>query len=502
MKKGNKFGSKIIAVFLAVMMIASAAPFGYYAYADENAGTEAVSDADVTGADEVNDNEVVEGTEDPGDSEAGDPEEPVTPEPRVITYRWRNNNKDLLYETTAPEGETPPEFAGDTKVIKKASNINYTYKWDGTWIERSNADRSVITYWPHFIGTFIKPAAPVSVGATASYEKVKLTWKANSKNKGRTVYYEVRNGSGKKVKTGLTAKTYTAAFDPYPGSKSGKGTSGVAKKATFKVYSYVIHPTSKKKIYCATPVTKKNIEVIHPMYIRVRIKSRTKLYKSSSTYSYDGYASRGDKYIVLGGSRINGERKRVVVKVNGKLRYIKSSDVTIEKMWYSAKTGSNPYKPAAGTAFSKTQIENFINDKVLDPDTGKYVKLPQTKKEKWRKTHNYLIWVNTYHQRVYLFKWSTSAKKWVIDSKYPKGMLCNTGKELTPIGIFRVANKWAKKPTTGTKWWCIFHSIGIHEKLGDSLGKPASGGCVRIPDNDAYKFYSDLIKVGTAVYIY
>jgi hypothetical protein len=97
---------------------------------------------------------------------------------------------------------------------------------------------------------------------------------------------------------------------------------------------------------------------------------------------------------------------------------------------------------------------------------------------------------------------NTSTNKWAIYSDYPYGLLCNTGKELTPYGVLRVANKWAKKPTTGTKWWCIFHSVGIHEKLGDALGKPTSGGCVRIADAYAYRFYSELIKVGTTVFVY
>ena len=59
----------------------------------------------------------------------------------------------------------------------------------------------------------------------------------------------------------------------------------------------------------------------------------------------------------------------------------------------------------------------------------------------------------------------------------------------------------AKKIKTGTKWWSIFNHVGIHEKLGDALGKPASGGCVRIQDGEAKWFYDNIPK-GTAILIY
>jgi hypothetical protein len=159
--------------------------------------------------------------------------------------------------------------------------------------------------------------------------------------------------------------------------------------------------------------------------------------------------------------------------------YARSGDVNILKMKYNFK---QPY--------SKKHVEGFINDGI---DNGK--KLTSNPKMHGKK----LIWVNTYNQRVYLFTWDKADKKWVISSRYPKGLPCNTGKELTPYGIFHVTSKWDVKESTGTRWWCIFNSVGIHEKLGDALGHPASGGCVRIPDADARWFYFNVGKMTTVL---
>lgn len=337
------------------------------------------------------------------------------------------------------------------------------------------------------IGEVPRPATPAGLSHKAEYEKIKLWWKPVKSTYGKDgkVYYEVRTGN-KVVKTGLTTTELRFFFDPYPGSKTGEAqgslkNAGKARKPSYKVYSYIIHPVTGAKYYCATPATRSNIGVIHPMYVVVTIKRNTKLYTGKSGNKYDGTAKKNHHYVAIGGSRVNGENKRVVVKVNGKLRYIKSGDVKIEYMTYYSKS-----------TYSKAAVESFVNTAANGsplPSSAKSKKYPKR-----------LIWVNTYNQHVYLFTWQNN--KWVTHKDYPNGILCNTGKELTPYGKFTISNKWAVKKATGTRWWCIFNAVGIHEKLGDALGKPASGGCVRIPDAIAKRFYKELVRVGYTVLVY
>ena len=59
----------------------------------------------------------------------------------------------------------------------------------------------------------------------------------------------------------------------------------------------------------------------------------------------------------------------------------------------------------------------------------------------------------------------------------------------------------AKKIKTGIKWWSIFNHVGVHQKLSDALGKPASRGCVRIPTKEAEWVYYNIPK-GTGIFVY
>lgn len=496
MKKNNLFKSRIIAALLVAMMVVSMAPVGLYSYAANDEATEVgddmvVEDASAEEASEAPALMAAPATDSIADGDVIADGEEEEEDDGLIWYVWVNYDGTELYREKGEPGQRP-KFPKATP--KKPSDLADTAYQFYTWKETAGPEidgKESVTCTAQFrrVATY-QPWSPLNVTATPLYEKVRLTWKPNSNYGNRKVYYEIRRGgiNGQVVRSDVTGTSYTAAYDPYPGDANGKGTSGVARKGIFCVRAYVI--IDGKRVY-SNHVTKSNIDIIHPMYVRVKAKRNAKMYASESSNTSVGTVKKGTQYIVIGGSRVNGEKKRVIIKVGtkngvgGQLRYISSSDVTYEKMWYSSKPGSNS---TAKAGYSPAAILNFINDRGLTSNPKKGPKR--------------LIWVNTYNQRVYLFQMNTSTNKWAIYSDYPYGLLCNTGKELTPYGVFRVANKWAKKPTTGTKWWCIFHSVGIHEKLGDALGKPTSGGCVRIADAYAYRFYSELIKVGTTVFVY
>ena len=327
------------------------------------------------------------------------------------------------------------------------------------------------------------PEAVTNIKGTAGYEKINLSWNKVSSNYGN-VKYEVRY-FGKPICRGRTENAVEFGFDPYPEDAKGN-----ARPASFEVYAfidatipnYVTGENITKRFYSKKNYIK-NIPIVHPMYVVIKTKRKANIYGSPGSGKAVATAAKGSTYVAIGGSRIDGENKRVVIKMNGKLRYIKSSDVNFVSMKYNSKT-EDAFKPAV--------IENFVNT----ANGGKPIESnPKTKSYPKR-----LILVGTYNQRVYLFDWKNN--KWAVNTTYKWGIPCNTGKELTPYGQFKISNKWAVKESTGTRWWCIFNSVGIHEQLGDALGKPASGGCVRIPDAIAKDFYKDKVKVGYTVLVY
>jgi lipoprotein-anchoring transpeptidase ErfK/SrfK len=178
--------------------------------------------------------------------------------------------------------------------------------------------------------------------------------------------------------------------------------------------------------------------------------------KKGQTVSAFGYGG-GGKYMFKNGSSIFYVAKIRVGKK--KAVYTKAFD-------YSAKTA-----------------ECFVNDAGLSSKTP------------------YLVWVNTYTQRMYVFAGSKGNWKCVNG-----GVECATGKASSPTPTGPYGNKQIiKKIKTrhGIKWWSPFSGINsIHGKKSSwKMGKPASNGCVRNMPNNA-KFVYDNCKKGTKVYIY
>lgn len=301
---------------------------------------------------------------------------------------------------------------------------------------------------------------PAGVNTVSGYESIYVSW-APVKD---AVKYQVKV-NGLVAADNLTVTTCKVPFDPFPADMSG-----VAQSANIEIIAFDAAGNA------STPATAANVQVIHPMYVVVEAKGNLKLYPSARAKKAVYTLAKGTQLIGYGGARQNGENKRILVRAAGQTYYVKSGDVKIRKMVYNSKV-----------QYPTADVENFINDRGLVSNPKKHGKN--------------LIWVNTFCQRVYLMTWDYAANKWVIHPKYPLGLKANTGKELTPYGVFRIVTKWDVKSTTGTRWWVIFNSVGIHQKLGDKLGKPASGGCVRIPTEDAKWFYYNIGK-GTTVIVY
>lgn len=123
---------------------------------------------------------------------------------------------------------------------------------------------------------------------------------------------------------------------------------------------------------------------------------------------------------------------------------------------------------------------------------------------------NYLIYLNLNEQKTYIYEGNTD--NWSLI----KSFISSTGVEgkETPKGIFSVINRgeWFFSPefNQGAKYWVqfmgdyLFHSVPFDESqstiVDNTLGKPASHGCIRLSVEDA-KWLYDNIPNGTKIII-
>lgn len=113
----------------------------------------------------------------------------------------------------------------------------------------------------------------------------------------------------------------------------------------------------------------------------------------------------------------------------------------------------------------------------------------------------YLIWINIYSQRVFVF--TGSAGNWTLvnrDAAGADGWLCGTGKAKfpTPTGMNKSLHKKMKKYSKH-KWWnCFSGTNAIHGSNGKKelkkLGKLISNGCVRVTNDQAIWIFNNVPK--------
>lgn len=123
----------------------------------------------------------------------------------------------------------------------------------------------------------------------------------------------------------------------------------------------------------------------------------------------------------------------------------------------------------------------------------------------------YFIFVSTSEQKTYIYKKINNS--WIKEKEF----ICATGKEgtETPIGIFEIGSKgdwfYSSKFNKGAKYYLqfdgqyLFHSTPYYPDKEtiweDTLGEPASHGCVRLNTLDSKWMYEN-IPSETKVIIY
>ena len=293
---------------------------------------------------------------------------------------------------------------------------------------------------------FAEPTAVSDLKAEPGYEAVLLSWKANGAEK----YYVYKKDPG--------ATTY---------SKAGETTATEFRAKGIKPYkNYSFYVTALKD---GQESSKSNVVTgacIREMTYTLKIKKGGKL-KSHGGPKVSYKLKKGQTLIATGFSA-------------GKYMFKNNKSV-----YYCAKTRTSSRKANYTKKFnySEKSAEDLANNKKLTSRTNK------------------MLWVSTYTQRVYYFEKQKNGK-WECTDQWE----CATGKASapTPTGVTGQKAIWKKvRSRHGIPWWSPFSSMNsMHgRKKGWGVGKPASSGCVRNPNDKAKKVYKTC-KVGTRVLIF
>ena len=313
------------------------------------------------------------------------------------------------------------------------------------------------------------PTPPTSLSVQYKSGNNNLSWPKVDKATGYYVYlynystneYEqlakvttnsyVHKGNGKKGKYKYMVKTY----------REDNGKTVVSKKGVEKLVFGADDITDVKK-------------TVHPMYYSATINQPTRIYSSFSAKEKCGTVNAGERVTVI----YRRSKRCTIKRKDGSVVYIKTSGLNFTAEHYTSKD------------YTTEQKEIFVNSQGYSSKT------------------KYLIWLNTYTQRVNIFKGSKGEWKLIRNNT------CATGAILTPTppGIRSLYKKQRIHRYTNSHYDYLskfqlenaFHTRVRYNSgafVESRLGRPLSHGCVRMKDNDAIYIYKNM-PLDTTVVIY
>ncbi|MDO4197129.1 MAG: L,D-transpeptidase family protein, partial [Prevotellaceae bacterium] len=314
-----------------------------------------------------------------------------------------------------------------------------------------------IVYTAQYAVTNAKAPATPTLSTYSSYNSIRLEWtpvtNPNEKGsyKGATVYYKLYYGK-------------SVIYDGTATSFHHKGLNPLS-SYSYRIQAYL--KDANKNTTASALSGYKYDSPVRSMRYRITIK------RSGTLKSHSG---RKQKYKVKKGQVIYADRfqtGKYIFDYNGSTFYVARTRV--------GKKAAE-YVGAGGWNYSRKEAEYYVRDRGLSSGTG------------------VLVWVNTYTQHVYYF--NRGAAGWTCADDWE----CSTGTASTPTpsgtnGMKAIKKKIKKK--NGIKWWSTFNgNAALHgRKKNKPVGNVASNGCVRNPDEKAYKIFSYAGK-GTRVMIY
>lgn len=181
------------------------------------------------------------------------------------------------------------------------------------------------------------------------------------------------------------------------------------------------------------------------------------------------------------------------IELVNKLKEIKECRMNYLEEFSESSITNNKYSAQTISAYYNKLDSSTINTFDISSNTDK------------------LIFVNIGEQKTYVYTGYTNS--WSLEKEF----LCSTGieNEETPVGIFEVQSRapwfFASTYNQGGKYYVqfmgnyLFHSIPFAEDqqtiLDETLGEPASHGCIRLSTDDAKWLYNNVMD-GSKIIIY
>ena len=331
-----------------------------------------------------------------------------------------------------------------------------------------------------------------------------IKWAYNEKATGYQILVPDEDGEFTKVIRTITSKTKVKA--KVKNLENGK-------RYFFKIRAYVkkgnqygYGPLSKTIIGC--PISKevlKSLSTVHPLYYKVRMLT---------TMTVKGVTlKKGKKYTATSLNKTTSKRSTVAkITTGGKTVKVPTSALTFVKLVTNYKK-----------AYNRATAESFVNAKGYDSVT------------------DYLIWISTYTQHLYVFKGGPYNWSLVLDTPCSTGKLDFTSKDAdgeprfteTPITDSQIYAKYryvgfpSSNPETkgtyptGGHFGCsiaggLMHSwtywttnakntdrdkvvVSMNKTTKESYKTPKSHGCVRMPIKKAEWIFNNCPELTTVI---
>lgn len=210
---------------------------------------------------------------------------------------------------------------------------------------------------------------------------------------------------------------------------------------------------------------------------------RNELFNEADKLVADDYYTKAIDLLSNADSSILGESDAEILSKINKVEQLKDN--------YLASIASEATNTNTATVMSENVSINNINTSNIESIT------------------NYLIYVNEEQQLVYIY--NGSCNNWDLMRNYE----CSTGiaSEPTPTGIFKVTDRgewfYSEQYEQGGKYWVqflgdyLFHSLPYDEDqdeiVDNTLGVPASHGCIRLDTEDAKWIYDNIPNDTTVI---
>lgn len=392
-----------------------------------------------------------------------------------VTLTWNKAANATHYLIEMIDSATGKKTAaGRTRNLKftvegLTNNKEYSFRVTSYRFVNNHNTYAKATAWVKATPVLMAPAAPTSLEIVFEDGSNVLTWSKVKNANGYVVYsYDFDAKKYVKVAT-VTTNTWT---------DEGNGETG-----KYRYYVKAFRRENGKTLY--GPGISKLIygnqdllaaSEIHPILYSGKINQNTTLYTKQSGSQTAGTIKAGTAVTVS--FRTHSGRNRIILS-DGSEYWIKPSAVSCYSDHYTTKD------------YSKTAKETFINNSGYSSNS------------------KYFVWVSTYTQKVNIFTGSQGNWKLLLTTPCATGVVAT----FTPHGkgILKSHERTHYTESSYYEWLTYFTSgNAFHTRIkklsdgsfrGKTLGKPMSGGCVRVKDDIARMIYYDMpLKTGELIY--